>query len=146
MQDIPSPRTRERKSLTQWNREHTMTQYTINAQASETSGLVIGDRREELAEQKWKRSKSAALAMKEGLRLSDDHWAVIRYLRSHYLEHGTPKYARTLARDLNRKFSDQGGNRYLHHLFADGPVTQGSRLANLPTPAYATDLSFGSSY
>ena len=123
-----------------------MTQHTRNAQASETPGLDIEDRREELIEQHWTRHKSAVLAKSEGLRLSDAHWAVILYLRNRYLKQGTPEHARTLARDLSRHFSDQGGNRYLHHLFADGPVTQGSRLASLRTPANANDLSFGSSY
>ena len=37
-------------------------------------------------------------------------------------------------------------NGDLHRLFGDGPVTQASRLASLPTPAYAMDPSFGSSY
>ena len=123
-----------------------MTQHTRNAQASETSGLNIEDRREELTEQHWTRNKSDMLAKSEGLRLSDAHWAVILYLRSRYLMQGTPKYARTLAHDLSRHFSAQGGSQYLRHLFADGPVTQGSRLASLRTPANATDLSFGSSY
>jgi tRNA 2-thiouridine synthesizing protein E len=123
-----------------------MTQRTRDAQASETAGLNIEDRREELAEQHWTRNKSAVLAKSEGLRLSDAHWAVIQYLRSRYLKLGTPKHARTLARELDRHFSAQGGNRYLHYLFADGPVTQGSRLASLRMPANANDLSFGSSY
>jgi tRNA 2-thiouridine synthesizing protein E len=123
-----------------------MTQRTRNAHAGETPGLNIEDRREELIEQHWTRNKSAVLAKSEGLRLSDEHWAVILYLRNRYLKQGTPEHARTLARDLSRHFSAQGGNRYLHHLFADGPVTQGSRLASLRTPANAYDLSFGSSY
>jgi tRNA 2-thiouridine synthesizing protein E len=126
--------------------EYIMTQHTIDAQASETPGLNINDRREELVEQHWTREKSTALAKTEGLHLKDEHWAVIMYLRSSYLKQGTPKYARTLARDLTRHFSAQGGSQYLHQLFVDGPVTQGSRLANLRTPANATDLSFGSSY
>lgn len=123
-----------------------MTQRTRNAQASEIQGLDIEERREELTEQHWTRNKSAVLAKSEGLRLSDAHWAVILYLRDRYLKQGTPEHARTLARNLSQHFSAQGGNRYLHRLFADGPVTQGSRLASLRTPANAYDLSFGSSY
>lgn len=52
----------------------------------------------------------------------------------------------TTARALNKHFSVQGGNRYLCHLFTGGPVTQGSRLANVRIPANATDVSFGTSY
>ncbi len=67
-------------------------------------------------------------------------------MRKYYLEHGLPINARTTARAMNSAFFHQGGSRYLHQLFSEGPVTQGSRLANLRTPAYATDNSFGTAY
>ncbi|MBW9276149.1 MAG: TusE/DsrC/DsvC family sulfur relay protein [Candidatus Thiodiazotropha sp. (ex. Lucinisca nassula)] len=123
-----------------------MTQFTINAQDTERSSQTAELRFVELADQGWERSKSADLAQNEGIVLSDDHWAVIAYLRKHYLEHGLPSNARTLAKTLNQQFSTQGGSKYLHRLFPGGPITQGSRFANLPTPANATDISFGSSY
>ena len=62
------------------------------------------------------------------------------------MEQDVPKYARSLARDLEKQFSKQGGNKYLRNLFSGGPVTQGCRLANLRIPANATDVSFGTSY
>ena len=123
-----------------------MTQFTANPQDTETSGKGVGDRLTELAAQRWDRSKSLALAESEGIVFNDEHWAVIVFLRKYYLEHGLPITARTTARALSKNFSRQGGNKYLHQLFYDGPVTQGSRLANLRTPAYAIDLSFGTSY
>jgi len=71
---------------------------------------------------------------------------VISYLREQYLEDGLPRFARTTARALNKQYAAQGGNKYLYNLFPGGPVTQGSRLANLRTPANASDVSFGTSY
>jgi tRNA 2-thiouridine synthesizing protein E len=71
---------------------------------------------------------------------------VLVFLRKYYLDHGLPITARTTSRALNKNFIVQGGNKYLYQLFSGGPVTQGSRLANLRTPAYATDLSYGFSY
>lgn len=123
-----------------------MKQFTADPQDTETSGRSIGDRSTELADQRWDRSKSLALARSEGIAFTDEHWAVIVFLRKYYLEHGLPITARTIAKALKKNFCGQGGNGYLHRLFAGGPVTQGSRLANLRTPAYATDLSFGTSY
>ena len=123
-----------------------MTQFTQNAQDTETSSQHAGIRLAELIDQNWSRNKSAQLAMREGLSLTDQHWDVIDYLRKLYLKHGLPRYARTTARALNRQFAAQGGSKYLYRLFAAGPVTQGSRLANLRTPANATDVSFGTSY
>ena len=78
--------------------------------------------------------------------LSDAHWDVIAFMREFYLQQGLPINARTTARALNKNFSTKGGSKYLHRLFSDGPVTQGSRIANLRTPAYAIDPSFGTSY
>jgi len=123
-----------------------MTQFVSNAQDSETFSLYAGIRREELNAQDWSQEKSARLAENEGISLNNEHWAVIAYLRNSYIEDGLPRFARTTARSLNRQFSAQGGSKYLYGLFAGGPVTQGSRLANLRTPANATDVSFGTSY
>jgi tRNA 2-thiouridine synthesizing protein E len=123
-----------------------MTQYKIDAQDSETSSQYASVRQAELSNQGWNRQRSADLATSEGFELTDQHWDVISYLREQYLEHGLARFARTTARALNKQFAAQGGNKYLHNLFPGGPVTQGSRLANLRTPANATDISFGTSY
>ena len=123
-----------------------MTQHTLDPHETETSGSSIADRSKELADQRWDRSKSVALAKSEGIDLNDEHWAVIVFMRRYYLEHGLPINARTTARALNKNFSGQGGNKYLRRLFNGGPVSQGSRLANLRNPANATDPSFGTSY
>jgi tRNA 2-thiouridine synthesizing protein E len=123
-----------------------MTQFINNAQDSETSSQYAGIRLAELIDQKWSRNKSAKLAICEGISLTDQHWDVIDYLRKRYLKQGLPRFARTLARALNRRFAAQGGSKYLYRLFAGGPVTQGSRLANLRAPANTTDISFGTSY
>ena len=123
-----------------------MTQFTQDAQNTETSSQHAGIRLAELIDQNWSRKKSAQLAMHEGISLTDQHWHVIDYLRTQYLNDGLPRFARTTARALNRQFAAQGGNKYLYSLFAGGPVTQGSRLANLRAPANATDVSFGTSY
>jgi len=123
-----------------------MKQFYADPQETETSGNDSSDRLAELADQHWDRGKSLALAVNEGMDFNDKHWEVIVFLRNYYQEHGLPLTARTTARALNKNFSGQGGNKYLHRLFNDGPVTQGSRLANLPTPASATDRSFGTNY
>jgi tRNA 2-thiouridine synthesizing protein E len=123
-----------------------MSQFTQNAQDTETCSQHAGIRLAELIDQNWSRNKSAQLAMHEGISLTDRHWHVIDYLHSQYLNHGLPRFARTTARALNRQFAAQGGNKYLYSLFAGGPVTQGSRLASLRAPANATDVSFGTSY
>jgi tRNA 2-thiouridine synthesizing protein E len=119
---------------------------SLDPHETETSVRDIHLRHRELAEQRWDRARSRALADAEGIVFSDQHWEVIVFLRRYYLEHGLPINARTTAKALNSHFSHAGGSRYLHRLFREGPVSQGSRLANLRTPAFATDPSFGTSY
>lgn len=123
-----------------------MQQFYADPQETETSSSHMNVRLTELANQNWGRSKSLALATGEGIDFNNKHWEVIVFLRKYYLEHGLPITARTTARALNKNFSGQGGTKYLNRLFSGGPVTQGSRLANLRTPAFATDPSHGSRY
>jgi tRNA 2-thiouridine synthesizing protein E len=123
-----------------------MKQFAIDPQDTETASHYTSDRLAELADQRWSRDQSLALAKLEAIDFNNEHWAVIVFLRRYYLEHGLPIHARVTAKALNQNFAGQGGNKYLHRLFSGGPVTQGSRLANLRTPAYATDPSFGTSY
>ena len=114
-----------------------------------TSGFsneCISLRLTELNNQQWSRNKSTKLAKKEGVILNNGHWDVIQYLRSYYLEYGLPRLARTTARSLNQQFAEQGGSKYLRGLFNAGPVSQGSRLANLTVPDNAFDASFGTHY
>ena len=123
-----------------------MNQYTHNPHETETVSHYFIVRRKELLDQHWSRGKSRQIAESEGISLDKDHWDVIVYLRKHYLAQGLPRHARYLANDLRQQFKTQGGDKYLRQLFPDGPVTQGSRIANLPTPAGASDTSFGCNY
>jgi len=124
-----------------------MSQTINNALFTSGSSVeLINQRLTELNNQNWNREKSEKLARKEGLTLNNGHWDVIQYLRSYYLEFGLPRFARTTARSLNQQFAKQGGSKYLRGLFNAGPVSQGSRLANLTVPDNAFDTSFGTHY
>ncbi len=102
------------------------------------------DRQEDISE--WNREAGGTLAVAEGLKLTDDHWEVIDFLRAYYLEKGKPANARVVADALSTHFADRGGRGFLYRLFPDGPVTQGSRIAAIPIPAYSEDISFGTAF
>jgi tRNA 2-thiouridine synthesizing protein E len=121
-----------------------MSKRTVIDHDPDTSSPRREDR--EIQIQDWNRDAGMELAVKEGLELTDSHWQVIDFLRNRYLEHGDPESAREVSEDLETTFSDQGGARFLRHLFPGGPVTQGCRIAGLPVPAYSQDPSFGTSY
>lgn len=92
----------------------------------------------------WSPRTTEQMARDEGIEeLTEEHWQVIYALRSFYREHGPAASAREVIHHLEQEFADHGGRRYLYELFPRGPVSQGSRLAGLPTPPYSSDPSFG---
>jgi tRNA 2-thiouridine synthesizing protein E len=94
--------------------------------------------------EQWSPLVAQHRAEAEGLYLTDDHWEIIIYLRERYRAQGNAHSAREVQKELDEKFSEGRGKRYLYELFPGGPVSQGSRLAGLPQPPYASDPSFGS--
>jgi len=94
----------------------------------------------------WTIEDAKQQASKEDINFEIDHLVVVTYLREFYVKHGWPKSTHELTQVLDQHFEEKGGNKYLHRLFPNGPIAQATRLAGVPTPAYATDKSFGSTY
>ena len=92
----------------------------------------------------WNEELAHKLAAEERLQLNDAHWDVIRFLRVHCEEHGTDCSARDLLKVMAARYDRQGGKKYLYTLFPRGAVVQGCKIAGIPLPAHARDLSFGS--
>jgi tRNA 2-thiouridine synthesizing protein E len=92
----------------------------------------------------WSPQHANRLADQEGLELTEEHWDVIYYLRERYRLKGNGDAGREVLRDLEDRYREYGGRRYLYELFPHGPVSQASRLAGLPLPPYTQDESFGS--
>lgn len=92
----------------------------------------------------WSPRIAAQLARKEGIyEITEPHWHVIYAMRNLYRESGRSASARKVMKMLEQEFAEEGGRRYLYELFPQGPVSQGSRLAGVPVPPYASDPSFG---
>jgi len=92
----------------------------------------------------WSEDFARELSAKEGITLTPEHWEVVCFMRDHFEECGLAPSGRTLLHCLEEEFAEQGGRKYLFRLFPGGPVSQGSRIAGLPLPAYSSDRSFGS--
>lgn len=91
----------------------------------------------------WDKDQAQKSASDEGVELGEAHFKVIHLLRDYYRKNGLPETGRELEDMLDNEFSSQGGRKYLHQLFPDGPVSQGMRFAGLPIPAHSEDESFG---
>lgn len=110
--------------------------------SNQSTDPEVIDRLSDLGE--WSDEVARGTAKIEGLEMTADRWEVVRFLRAYYLQHGKIDTARKWTEVLDRKFAARGGRKYLYTLFPKGPVAQGSRIAGLPVPADAENISFGS--
>lgn len=107
--------------------------------------LGIHDDEDKVAFDAWNEDNAKALAQSMGIDLTDQHWDVIRFLRTHYLNVGAGKYhAHEFSQTLNERFADEGGLKCLYRLFPEGPLSQGCRIAGVPSPHDSKNNSFGS--
>ena len=81
----------------------------------------------------WSEAFAVALAKKENLVLSDEHWEVIRYIRDYYQQHRVQAQVRDMIKHFRKTWGKERANtRYLHDIFPmGGPQKQGNRLAGI---------------
>lgn len=97
------------------------------------------------APKNWSRDEAQQIAARLGIELGDLHWRVIRVLQDYFREHPAEHITMPDLHDmLDETFRDQGGMKYLHTQFPEGPVHQGCELAGLKPPPGAVDRGFGS--
>lgn len=83
----------------------------------------------------WSEGLAKAIANKEGLSLTQNHWEVINFLRQGYAESGTVPNIRLMQKAMTKEYGPEKGNsKYLYELFPYGPAKQGCRIAGLPKP------------
>jgi tRNA 2-thiouridine synthesizing protein E len=81
----------------------------------------------------WTEDFTIALAAKEELELTDEHWEVVHYIRNYYEEHHIQAQVRDMIKHFKKQWGpEHGNNRYLHDIFPKGgPQKQGNRLAGI---------------
>lgn len=105
-------------------------------------GLVVGDRTLPVDEEgylvdpaDWSEKVAEALATREGIVLTDAHWAVIRFMRQYYDEHQIAPDARHVMKHLAAyRGGDGQGRNDLFRLFPYGYVKQACRIAGMRRP------------
>ena len=72
----------------------------------------------------------------EGLKLTDEHWQVISFIRHFYEKNNVQAPVRDMIKHFKTMWGKEKGNtRYLHAIFPlGGPQKQGNRLAGVRKP------------
>lgn len=85
----------------------------------------------------WDRDFANAMAERDHLTLTDEHWQVIEFLRDYYQETDTAPAMRIFLKALKSVFGpDQANSRNLYRLFPYGPAKQAAKYAGLPKPPH----------
>jgi tRNA 2-thiouridine synthesizing protein E len=83
----------------------------------------------------WSNDLAEIIAKEEELDMTDEHWAVVNFLREYYDEYQIAPAIRVLVRAVKKKLGeDKGSNKYLYNLFPYGPAKQACKIAGLPKP------------
>ena len=83
----------------------------------------------------WNEQVAEALARQERIVLSDEHWAVIRFVREYYERHHIAPDARNVMKHLAEfKGAGKAGRNDLFVLFAYGYVRQACKIAGMRKP------------
>lgn len=83
----------------------------------------------------WNETIAEAIAAKENIALTAEHWQVIGFVRAFYDEFQSSPAIRPLVKYLAQHWGPEKGNSlYLHKLFKE-PAKQATKIAGLPKPA-----------
>ena len=84
----------------------------------------------------WDPEVAEALAQREGLRLSGEHWEVVHIIRDFHAKRGLSPVMRIMVRLMEKECGpDKGNSLYLLRLFPDSPAKLAAKIAGLPRPS-----------
>ena len=79
--------------------------------------------------QRWNSDVAEAIARDEGIaQMTDQHWTVVKFIRTYWQEHDLAPAVRLLCQHANL------GVRDVYKLFRAGPAKGACRIAGLPKP------------
>lgn len=85
--------------------------------------------------QDWSEEVAEALARREELELSAEHWEILRLLRDFYAQFQLSPATRPLIKYVALKLGPEKGNSlHLNRLFKGTPAKLAAKLAGLPKP------------
>lgn len=81
----------------------------------------------------WNEEVAKDLAQRSAIKLSADHWDVIRFMRAYQAEHQISAAPRLVVRHLEKRYPGDGRKR-LFDLFPYGYVAQACKIAGMKRP------------
>jgi TusE/DsrC/DsvC family sulfur relay protein len=83
----------------------------------------------------WSKELAELIAETENIEMTDEHWAVIDFLREYYEEYQIAPAVRVLIKAIKKEMGpEKGNNKYMYELFPYGPAKQACKIAGLPKP------------
>lgn len=83
----------------------------------------------------WNTDVANRIAQLENLKMTDQHWGVVNFLREYYEEYRIAPAVRVLIKAIGKRLGPEKGNsEYLYELFPCGPGKQACKVAGLPKP------------
>ena len=103
--------------------------------STESSQILTDDEGYLVDPTDWNESVAHELAATEQIALEDDHWQVIRFMRSYYDEHRVAADARFVIKYLAEDTGyGKDAKRALFQLFPYGYVKQACKIAGMKRP------------
>ncbi len=83
----------------------------------------------------WSKELAEVIADAESIKMDDEHWAVVNFLRDYYEEYQIAPAVRVLIKAIKKSMGPEvGNNKYMYELFPYGPAKQACKIAGLPKP------------
>ena len=81
----------------------------------------------------WDEDVAKALAAEDGIELTQEHWDVLNYLRSEYIDNsGAQPMERAINKGMSKIWGRKITSKDLYILFPLAPSKQGNKIAGLP--------------
>jgi tRNA 2-thiouridine synthesizing protein E len=83
----------------------------------------------------WNEQIAETIATAHGIKLTDQHWEIVLFIRQYYQSFKHLPNARVFTKAIAKQLGEEKGNsRYLHKLFPEGPLKYACKIAGLPKP------------
>lgn len=110
-----------------------MAEYVLNLEDGRE--IAVDEKGYLLNPSEWDREVAEHMAKRDGVKLTDDHLAVLGIFREYYARNEIEPPMRALVKLVAKEMGREKGNsRFLYRLFPEGPTTQACRYAGLPRP------------